>query len=472
MTRTALVWFTNDLRLSDNQVLHEAAALPIIPIYIINTSPTNPWPIGRASRWWLTKSLLSLKHDLKAKGVDLIIFEGDPTKIIPKLCKSFAITDLYYHEAIEPFLRRQQDDINMFVSSHHVSVHSYRGHILFDHKHLRTKQGKPYQVYTPFYHALKALPIPADPLPSPTHLKCPENITGLSSAALSNEPHWAKGFNNYWHVGEQAAQQRLSEFCEEGLAVYTKNRDIPSLEGTSRLSPHLHFGEISIRQIYVAVSCALERLEIFERGERFLMELAWREFAYYQLHYHPESPLTCINQTFANFPWETNQPWLKQWQQGQTGFPIVDAGMRELWQTGTMHNRVRMIVGSFLVKDLMIPWQEGAKWFWDTLLDADLANNTMNWQWVAGCGVDAAPFFRIFNPALQTKRFDPEGLYIKHFVPELKHLPPQALYEPHRTSALILNDANVQLGKNYPYPMIDHDLARNRALIAYRMSRR
>jgi len=363
-----------------------------------------------------------------------------------------------------------------------LEVATFNGHLLYEPEIVRTRGGDPFKVFTPFWNACRALGDPLPPAPAPARLEAPpawpvsETIAGLG---LLPQPDWAEGMRFAWRPGERGARLRLREFLRDGLDDYAAARDRPAAAGASRLSPHLHFGEISPRQVFDAARNASRSEARAARsrpasGSRrgadsaaWLREIGWREFAHNVLHHFPHTPEKPLRPEFDRFPWRRDPGRLAAWQRGRTGFPIVDAGMRELWKTGWMHNRVRMIVASFLVKDLLVTWQEGAAWFWDTLVDADLANNTLNWQWTAGCGADAAPYFRIFNPLLQGRRFDPEGEYVARFVPELARLPAAHRHAPWLAPSRALEEAEIVLDEDYPRPIVDHDSARKRALVAF-----
>ncbi|MEQ1652895.1 MAG: deoxyribodipyrimidine photo-lyase, partial [Hyphomicrobium sp.] len=344
--------------------------------------------------------------------------------------------------------------------------------LLREPEEVRTKTGDVYKVYTPFWKALSADFTPAKPLHAPKSLtvpKSPPKSDTLASWELHpKKPDWSRGFDEHWQPGETGAHEKLQTFLGDALAAYAEDRNRPDRPGTSRLSPHLHFGEITPAQCWVAAEHAAAAMPGADKGrETFLKEIVWREFAYTLLYYWPDLPEQPFRKDFAAFPWKNDAKLLRAWQKGMTGYPVVDAGMRELWHTGYMHNRVRMIVASFLIKHLLIPWQQGEAWFWDTLVDADLANNAASWQWVAGSGADAAPYFRIFNPVTQGEKFDPDGVYVRRWVPELKDLSNDALHAPWTAPALTLAAAGVILGKTYPHPIVDHAAARERALAAY-----
>lgn len=468
---TTIVWLRQDLRLSDNPALYEAVNTknPIIPIYIFDDTAPMQWQIGGAQRWWLHHSLTHLSEQFAKKGVQLILRHGDPKKILPEIIKTTQANSIYWNRCYEPSARQLELTLQNELAKLDVEVKTFSGSLLFEPNTIKNQQGNYYKVFTAFWNACLASHEPTLPLSIPkfsanTHIqiKCDQlNDWGL----LPTKPNWAKNWETLWSVGEVAAHKKLKAFFENKLAHYADARDIPKIDGTSLLSPHLHFGEISPKQIWHAIKQNLMHSNKSHRHiERFQAEIGWREFSYYLLFHFPQLPKHPFQQKFAAFPWRYNKRDLLAWQRGETGYPIVDAGMRQLWQTGWMHNRVRMIVASFLTKDLLIPWQQGEAWFWDTLLDADLANNSASWQWVAGCGADAAPYFRIFNPVLQGKKFDSEGDYVRHWIPELKKLPKKFIHQPWEASAEVLQSANIQLGKDYPHPIIDHDIARKSAL--------
>ncbi len=338
---------------------------------------------------------------------------------------------------------------------------------------IATKQGKPFQVFTPYWRAACGPDEPASPLPAPKHIPGGSPTTAPHSEpldALQLEPtiDWAAGMREHWHPGEVGAIERLQQFVAQSVAQYADHRDLAAVDGVSQLSPHLHFGELGPRQVWHAVQERVRYAKLDSDGRRgaeaFLTEIGWREFAHHLLFHFPHTTDAPLREKFANFPWVDDHTALRRWQRGLTGYPMVDAGMRQLWRLGWMHNRVRMIVASFLVKDLLVSWREGARWFWDTLVDADLANNTLGWQWTAGCGADAAPFFRIFNPTIQGEKLDPAGDYVRRWVPELSRLPTEWIHRPWQAPADVLKLARVELDRTYPRPMVDHDIARRRAL--------
>jgi deoxyribodipyrimidine photo-lyase len=353
-----------------------------------------------------------------------------------------------------------------------VSCHRYGGFLLHEPETIRNGSGEPYRVYTPFSKACFAQGEPRSlrPVPAFTAFQGAIRSDCLQDWGLHpTQADWAKGFETHWTPGEDGAAARLKDFIAEGLAHYADERDRPDRDVTSRLSPHLHLGEISPAQVWHAARAAETQSggRLAKTVEKFLKEILWREFSYHLLHHWPSLPTEPFRPEFAAFPWTDDPAGLKAWQQGRTGYPIVDAGMRELWATGTMHNRVRMIAASFLIKDLLIPWQDGERWFWDTLVDADIGSNSASWQWVAGCGADAAPYFRIFNPVIQGEKFDPQGAYVRKWVPELARMPDQFIHKPWEAPRLVLDAAGVELGRNYPHPVVDHGKARDKALAAF-----
>ncbi len=439
MSATALVWFRLDLRLADNPALAAAAdgKRRVLPVFIWAPEEEGDWPPGAASRWWLHQSLRSLESDLRRHGVPLILRRGPSLQTMRDLIRDSAANAVFWNRRYEPALRERDARIEQSLRADGIRVETYNSALLFEPDEIRSRSGTPFRVFTPFWRScLSAAPhFAAAPAPA---LKRTGPLTSLSLDELSLEPEidWAQGLRAAWQPGEAGARAMLRTFIGDGLAGYPDARERPAPRGTSRLSPHLHFGEISPRQVWTA--CAGHR---GDAARAFLRQLGWREFAHHLLYHFPHSTGAPLRPQFLNFPWRRNGRELRAWQRGRTGYLLVDAGMRELWATGWMHNRVRMVAGSFLVKDLLLPWLSGARWFWDTLVDADLANNILGWQWVAGCGADAAPYFRIFNPAVQAARYDPRGDYVRRWVPEAG------------TPA-------------YPQPMVNHAQARARALDA------
>lgn len=465
-TPPVIVWLRQDLRLADNPALYEASrrGAPVIPLYIFAPGEEGEWPSGAASRYWLHHSLASLGEDLQKKNSRLILRTGKSLEVLLSLVRETGAQTVFWNRRYEPAAIQRDQSIEKELKAEGLEVRTFNASLLFEPWEVMTSQSTPYRVFTPYWRACLANLEPAAPLPPPRTLGMPARWpTSPSLGELHLEPRidWAGGIRETWAFGEPGAKKQLEAFLKKGISNYDQNRDFPGIKGISRLSPYLHHGEISPRQVWYAVKATPHA------GEGYLRQLVWREFAHHLLYHFPETPQEPLHPGFSAFPWKRNRNWLTAWQKGKTGYPIVDAGMRELWTTGWMHNRVRMVVASFLVKDLLIPWQEGAKWFWDTLVDADLANNTFGWQWCAGCGADAAPYFRIFNPVTQGERFDPEGSYVRRWVPELAKLPQKWLHRPWLASASVLTEAGITLGKTYPHPLVDHAQARIKALDAY-----
>ena len=461
-----------DLRLNDNPALHAAvrSAQPVILCYILDDS--QPWPPGGASRWWLHHSLAQLDKAIAAKGGQLLLRRGPWVATLLELVQQTNASAVYWSRNYEPFMQQAEHDLYQALQAVDVEAKRFPGYLLFEPEAIRTNSNGPFKVFTPFWKACLRQPSPKQCLPTPTSIAAYPGQ--LSSEALADwellpqKPDWAGGLREHWTPGEQGAEQRLQDFLQTGLQGYKELRNHPALPHTSRLSPHLHFGEISPRYIWHAVQEELAINGAYQRdAEHFLSELGWREFSYHLLHHWPDLPENPFRPQFANFPWQQNAAALHAWQRGLTGIPLIDAGMRELWHSGWMHNRVRMVVASFLVKNLLIHWTAGENWFWDTLVDANLANNAASWQWVAGSGADAAPYFRIFNPVTQAKKFDPDGVYIKHWVPELRTLSQQYLHAPWEAPADALAAAGIVLGKDYPKPLVDLSSSRQRALEMY-----
>ncbi|MFZ4116110.1 MAG: cryptochrome/photolyase family protein [Chthoniobacterales bacterium] len=461
-----LFWFRQDLRISDNPGLFEAAKNgPVIPIYILDDHSAGVFKMGAASRWWLHQSLEKLNHALDGK---LHLDVGDPIEIITKLIHTHNVEAVCWNRCYEPWRIKVDAALKTKLQEMGISCKSFNGSLLWEPWEALKSDQTPYKVFTPFYRHASSSP-PRKPLPKPpeiTLLYDKENHLYLQDLKLLPEVPWYHDFEKEWEVGEVGAHKKLCAFLTQGLSGYKEGRNHPGQRNVSHLSPHLHFGEISPQQVWDAASNVGPEIPKKDQ-DHFLSELGWREFSYSLLYHFPELPWKNFQAKFDRFPWKENHVLLKKWQQGKTGYPIVDAGMRELWQTGTMHNRVRMIVASFLVKNLLIHWHHGEAWFWDTLLDADLANNSASWQWVAGSGADAAPYFRIFNPVLQGEKFDPEGTYTRRFVPELRAIPKKFLFKPWEAPLEVLKAAGVDLGKTYPKPIVDLATSRDKALEAY-----
>lgn len=470
----SVVWFRQDLRLADNPALVAAVRRggPIIPVYIWAPEEEGAWPPGSASRWWLHQSLKQLNESLKRLGSRLIIRHGRSLDVIRDLLNTVDADAVFWNRRYEPAAVARDSRIMAALQADGYIAKSFNGSLLVEPWTIRTQAGQAYQVFTPFWKACLsqlAVPLPEKaPGRLETPLRWPATVR-LEELGLEPAIDWTKGMRATWRPGEAGAGELLERFLDEGLKLYAEGRDRPGQSCTSRLSAHLHYGEISVRQIWHAIHHHLPRRHtpLGAKGVRvFATELGWREFAHYLLFHFPQTTDQPLREQFARFPWQSDTTLLRAWQRGRTGYPIVDAGMRELWHTGWMHNRVRMIVASFLVKDLLIPWQEGARWFWDTLVDADLANNSLGWQWSAGCGADAAPYFRIFNPVAQGEKFDPDGTYVRRWIPELRSLPNKWIHQPWNAPHRELANARVDLGTTYPRPIVDHHEARSRALAA------
>jgi deoxyribodipyrimidine photo-lyase len=458
----SIVWFRNDLRLADNPALLAGlgAGRPVVPVYVFDPKTDGIRPPGAASRWWLHHALTALDAALRRIGSRLILRHGPAAQVIKQLASEHDVSAVYWNRAYDRGSRERDTRLKEALERRGVTAEGLKGNLLFEPWEVETTAGGPFKVFTAFWRACRALPSPATPLPAPKVLPAPlqwpasENLSDWK--LLPTRPDWAGGLREGWIPGEKAAAQRLSAFLDGPLSDYRQARDAPAVDGTSRLSPHLAFGEISPRQVWHATTTH----DRSAAGEKFLTELGWREFANHLLHHFGDLARHNFRPEFDAFPWRDDKKALDAWQEGRTGYPIVDAGMRELWTTGWMHNRVRMIVASFLTKDLLIDWRTGERWFWDTLVDADPANNATGWQWVAGCGADAAPYFRVFNPTLQGEKFDPRGDYVRRWVPELAGRPVETIHQPWA--------AQSERAGGYPAPIVDHAAARVRALAAFR----
>lgn len=459
-------WFRQDLRLHDNPSLHALSqtGAPVLPIYIFDEPPTKAWAMGSAQKWWLYHSLHALNASLQGH---LIIGYGPVKSVLTKLIDETQASEISWNRCYEPYRINQDTDLKAYFKNKGLKVNSYNSHLLFEPWTLLTLQNKPYKVFTPYWKACLKQPSPAAPLSVPIDTKWYKGCHSVSIddlKLLPTHPNWAKGFEE-WKPGEHNAYTQAGLFIKKSLHHYKKGRDFPSTPLTSRLSPYLHFGELSPRWLWQQIHTQNASTD----AQHFLSELGWREFSYHLLYHFPHLPHASFRPEFEKFSWKNHPNHLNDWQKGLTGYPIVDAGMRQLWQTGWMHNRVRMIVASFLIKDLQIDWRKGEEWFWDTLLDADLASNAASWQWVAGSGADAAPYFRIFNPIRQGETFDPDGEYVRTWVPELKDLPNKWIHQPFNAPTTLLAQASITLGSTYPHPLVDHSTARKQALLAYSM---
>jgi len=471
---TAIVWFRRDLRLADNAALTAACrhARHVVPLYVHAPDEDGEWAPGGASRWWLHRSLEQLDASLRRRGNRLVLRTGDSLNVLLDVVRESGATAVYWNRLYEPEAVARDTRVRAALREAGLHCESFNAAQLLEPWELRTSQGDPYRVFTPFWRAcLARLDSPIPPLPPPTTIPAHEpRPRSLPLGALELRPkiRWDTGLETAWTPGEDGALARLEAFAEDALASYGEARNRPDLPDTSRLSPHLHFGELSPRQCLAGIRpMVAARPATQASADSFARELGWREFATHLLYHFPHTPAAPLDARFAEFPWELRSDWLETWQRGRTGFPIVDAGMRELWATGWMHNRVRMITASLLTKNLRQPWLAGARWFWDTLVDADLASNTLGWQWTAGCGADAAPFFRIFNPVLQTERFDPQRRYLRRWLPEIAGLPDAWVHRPWEAPEAVLADAGVRLGHDYPAPVVDLRDSREAALAAY-----
>lgn len=461
-----IVWHENDLRISDNRALAFAAQKTesLLPLFIFDNT-SEKWQMGRASKWWLYHGLKELKNLYKELGSDLHVEKGDPLSILIKYVKHFSVTEVHFNLRLEPQKLKRDLYIKGELEKMGVVVSLYNSNHLINPETFLNKSNGPYTVFTPFYQAIvKTHDLTGNVTKKPTKLKRVASISSckIEDLDLLEEKPWENKIGKYWNPTREGAKKLLEKFSKV-VKDYKVNRDFPSIEATSKMSPYLHFGQVSPNEIIHF----LKNRESKEHVDAFIRQLIWREFGMYFLYHFPEVSDKNWREKFDEFPWKGSKKFLEAWQKGETGYPIVDAGMRELWETGWMHNRVRMIVGSFLIKDLMIHWKEGALWFWDTLVDADLANNTLGWQWVAGSGPDASPFFRIFNPVLQGEKFDPDGVYVKTYLPHLQNVPAEWIHKIWEAPKEVLRASGVELGDNYPKPIVSHEEKRNEALKAY-----
>lgn len=464
--KIAIHWFRQDLRLDDNPSLTAAShdADKILPIYILDDDNSGNYAMGAASRVWLYHSLKALNQSL---GECLSVYKGNPIDILHRLINAHNVTEIHWNRCYEPWRMKRDEAIKSALKERGVRVESHNGSLLWEPWTICKNDGTPYKVFTPFYRkgCLAASP-PHSPLRPPelaSIVKPCDDKIAIDNLGLLPRIRWDKTMIGHWTIGETGAQQCLTDFITHGIQNYKEGRDIPAQKYVSRLSPYLHFGEISPHRVWHAITGLGDN----KNTDHFCSELGWREFSYNLLYHNNDLPHSNLQTRFDAFPWDDNPQVLDAWQQGQTGIPMVDAGMRELWQTGYMHNRVRMIVGSFLVKNLLTDWRHGERWFWDCLFDADLANNSASWQWIAGCGADAAPYFRIFNPVTQGQKFDPQGAYVRRFIPELQDMPDKYIHAPWEAPPSVLDAAKVLLGHTYPRPIVDLAESRARALAAF-----
>jgi deoxyribodipyrimidine photo-lyase len=462
----AIHWFRQDLRLSDNPALFEAASKnSILPIYILDDKNSKELSMGGASRFWLHHSLKSLNANLDNH---LSIYHGDPLEIILDILDRLDIKEIFWNRCYEPWRIKRDTNIKKKLELKGIKVNTLNGSLLWEPWTIKKGDGTPYKVFTPYFRKGCLLSEePRKPISPPMNLDLfydNNSLEDINALSLLPSTKWDIKMKSFWNIGELGANNRLAEFLNNGVENYKEGRNIPSKPFVSRLSPHLHFGEISPNQAWYAAKKKGDDTNI----DHFCSELGWREFSYTQLYFNPELPKKNLQSKFDLFPWDKDERKLIAWQKGQTGIPMVDAGMRELWITGAMHNRVRMVVGSFLVKNLLLHWHHGERWFWDCLVDADLASNSASWQWIGGCGADAAPYFRIFNPVTQGQKFDPDGEYIRKYIPEISKLPNKYLFNPWEAPQEELDRAGVVIGKDYPKPIIDLKLSRQNALEAFK----
>ncbi len=481
LSSPAIVWFRDDLRLADHPALHAAVVSkrPLICFYVFDEESEGLRPHGGASKWWLHGALAALDEALTVKGGELIIFRGAAAPILERFAAETKAAAVYWNRRYDEAGRAVDTKIKAALKERGILAESFNASLLHEPWEVMSKTGTPFRVFSAYWRAACGKGEPDSSLAAPCNLvfhAVPDQLqaerVSLNDLKLyPKKPDWAGGLRETWAPGEKAAQTALTQFLTSGLSGYSVLRDRPDRAATSQLSPYLRFGHISPRQIWHAAKDALASGASAANGkdlEKFLSELGWREFSYHLLFYNPGLATQNLQPRFDAMPWRSDMQALRAWQRGETGYPIVDAGMRELWTTGWMHNRVRMIVASFLAKHLLIDWREGEAWFWDTLVDADPANNAASWQWVAGSGADAAPYFRIFNPTLQGEKFDPDGAYVNQWVPELAGLPPNLIHKPWKATALQLLAADVDLGVSYPRPIVGHDVARQRALASFK----
>ena len=469
--KTVIVWFRQDLRLHDNPALIAASKtnFSILPLYILDDENSGDWKMGAASRWWLYKSLISLNTDLDG---NLCIAQGDAMCILKSIISQQSVVSVYWNRCYEPWRIKRDIRIKEGLKELGITAKSFNGSFLFEPPTTLKDDGTPYKVFTPFFKkgCLVKSPEPPKPRAIPRSLDYAKyTCVNLDELKLIPNIPWYKSIEVEWQPGEKGALQRLGEFLSHGIKNYIDGRNHPAQKDVSRLSPHLHFGEISPFKVWHDAKDIMMENSCVDQVQHFLRELGWREFSNNLLYHFTELPKNNLQVKFDAFPWRDDEQDLKRWQKGLTGYPIVDAGMRELWQTGYMHNRVRMIVGSFLVKNLLLHWHHGQAWFWNTLVDADLANNSASWQWIAGCGADAAPYFRVFNPVTQGKKFDKDGFYVRQYVPELSLLPDKFVHTPWLAPEDVLDSAKIEIGRNYPAPIVELKASRERALTAFKL---
>ena len=470
LTAPVIVWFRQDLRVADNPALHHAveSCRPVLPVYIRDELTPNVRPLGAAQNWWLHHALVTLTDRLRELGARLLLRSGAAADVLDALIEETQAEAVYWNRRYDPHGRDADAAIKSSMTEREIEAVSFAGHLMHEPAKVETKAGGFFKVYTPFWRAFSAGAPPREPYPAPDAIKgYGGNLPSedlVEWGFLPTAPDWSTGFSE-WTPGEAGAQARLGVFVDKHLDGYVTGRDAPGRDVTSKLSPHLRFGDVSPHQVWARIDQVSDDVPPDDE-ETFRKELVWREFNHHLLFHYGALEDDNVQKKFDAFPWRYDETELKAWQKGRTGYPIVDAGMRQLWQTGWMHNRVRMITGSFLVKHLLHDWREGERWFWDCLVDGDPANNPGNWQWVAGTGADASPYFRIFNPMTQGSKFDPDGDYVRRWVPEIANLPTEHVHVPWEAPPAVLRKAGVKLGETYPKPIVDHKFARQRALDA------
>ena len=466
MSFSTIVWFRQDLRLEDNSALAAAIERGIVqPVFIWDQASMQPWAVGGASQWWLHHALRDLAASIEGLGGQLSFQIGEPLSELRKLTQLTGASAVFWNRRYEPASIDQDSDVKAALREDGLEVCSFNSRLLFEPWEVQNGSGDPYRVFTPFSKNILKNPLPAPEsvrLNDAKWFQAKSAGVALDDLKLLPKIQWDSGMSEMWDPTREGAMKQLERFLAGAVETYHDDRDIPSVTGTSALSPYLNWGQIGPREIAAHLEGKRERTG----GRIYFSEILWREFAYHILFHFPHTTDQPLQEKYAQFPWQNSPDDLEAWKRGRTGYPIVDAGMRQLWATGWMHNRVRMVVASLLVKHLLLPWQEGAKWFWDTLIDADLASNSLGWQWAGGCGADAAPYFRIFNPIIQGKKFDTDGDYVRRWVPELARVPAKFIHCPWEASEIQLRAWGVTLGDNYPYPIIEHSAGRDRALNA------
>jgi deoxyribodipyrimidine photo-lyase len=472
----ALVWFRDDLRLADNPALHAAqrSDRPLVLLYLLDEESEGIRRLGGAARWWLGRALASLAEAIEAEGGRLVLRRGKASEVVPAVALEAKASAIYWNRRYGASEIAVDTALKAELTARGLAVESFSGSLLHEPWTVKTQSGGPFKVFGPFYRNASQHDI-RRPAGAGNHWQFAKAPTGDKLASWKLEPtmpDWAGGLRESWTPGEDGGRAALAAFVDGGLRGYAAGRDRPDMEHTSRLSPYLRFGHVSPQQLLAAVRHAADAGEVPGADvEKFVRELYWREFSYHLLFHFPDLAQVNFNRRFDGFEWNSDAGLARAWRHGLTGYPLIDAGMRQLWQTGWMHNRVRMVAASFLIKHALVDWRHGEDWFWDTLVDADPANNAASWQWVAGSGADAAPYFRIFNPVTQGEKFDPHGAYVRRFVPELARLPDTSIHKPWKASPQVLAQAGVRLGETYPHPIVDHAAARQRALARYQRIR-